>query len=165
MFILITANVPNFCDSPYVTSVLYADDTTGFIVADSLEESQGALKEYTKKLSEYSSATGLCLNETKTSHLCLCSGSTSGAIDFLGVRLDPKLNFRAHNERILADIKARIGSIRRLKAYIPQGKLLWQVAQALVVGRLLCAAWVTRPIDSLANQQEYISQNATSTQK
>ena len=75
--------------------------------------------------------------------------SKDNNLDFLGVEIDPKLNFGAHHTRILNDIKARIGIVRRLTAHIPRGALLWQVAHALVVGRLQCAAWITRPIHGL----------------
>ena len=58
----------------------------------------------------------------------------------LGVSFDSKLSFKPHLDSLIGDIRSRVGLIRRISANIPSGKLLRQVATAIVHGKLASAS-------------------------
>ena len=45
---------------------------------------------------------------------------------------------------MLADLRRRVGVVRRLATKMPNGKLLSEIAKSLVIGKLQTNAWVTR---------------------
>ena len=65
-------------------------------------------------------------------------------MDLLGVKLNKSAGFSAHHEGMLADLRRRVGVIRRLATKMPNGKLLTEIANSLVIGKLQTSAWVTR---------------------
>ena len=162
LFILVTADLPHYCDTAEVSSILYADDSNCLAIADSQATADKLINTFSTNLAGYSAAAGLCLNENKTQFLQLGGRDKGSSLDFLGVELDSKLSFEAHNTRVLNDIKARIGMIRRLSAYIPRGPILQQIAQAIVIGRLQCAAWITRSVHGLPGSHIRSSPSFTS---
>ena len=54
------------------------------------------------------------------------------------------MSFAAHNAEVLSDIQKRISVVRRLRTVLSRGRLLNEIARALVVGRLQTCAWITR---------------------
>ena len=64
--------------------------------------------------------------------------------DILGFKLDKNLRFSNHNLEVNSDLRHRLGLVRRLTAYIPRGRLLNIIANALIIGRLRVGAWITR---------------------
>ena len=71
--------------------------------------------------------------------------ASSETLNILGVTLDKSGGFSAHHSTVLSDLRRRLGVVRRLKCQISRGKLLNEIARSLVIGRLQCSAWVTRP--------------------
>ena len=99
-------------------------------------------------LENYSSLNGLCLNMGKTQTLKLGGPkeTTTPALRILGVEVDKSVTFSNHHTTMLADLRRRVGVVRRLATKLSRGRLLSEIAQALVVGKVQCNAWVTRRV-------------------
>ena len=54
--------------------------------------------------------------------------------------------FSNHHTSMLADLRGRLGAVRRLATAIGRGRLLREVAQSLVLGKVQCNAFVTRDV-------------------
>ena len=95
-----------------------------------------------ESLESYSQKNQLHINMSKTQCMLLGHSTTqsSDSLNILGVTIDSRLNFNAHHEALLNDLRRRLGVIRRLKCQMSRGKLLNEVAQSLFVGRLQCNA-------------------------
>ena len=50
-----------------------------------------------------------------------------------------------HNTLIHNDLRRRLGMVRNLACQMPRGKLLSEIGRSLIIGRLQCNAFVTRP--------------------
>ena len=124
----------------------YADDTCGFAEAKSWSETEAAIDEMSKQLELYSHETGLHLNVNKTQRLKLGHPDTvsTDTMTILGVTVDKQGCFKTHNTKVLSDLHKRLGMIRQLSVQLPRGRLLKEIGQALIVGRLQSSAFVTR---------------------
>ena len=151
LFILLTADLPHRMTSNNTTPSslalsLYADDTSCAASSKSWEATNATLDQAAADLEEYSVRNGLHLNIAKTQTLRLAHPDTptSTTLNILGVSMNKQMSFAPHHSAMLADIRRRIGVIRHLQTNLSRGKLLNEVALALVVGRLQGCAWVTR---------------------
>ena len=124
----------------------YADDTSAISASKTWEETEAALQAMTTGLEEYSYENSLHLNLSKTQQLKICHPDTSPSdtLNILGIVLDRTAGFGTHHSNVLADLRRRIGAVRRLRTRISRGSLLSEVAKSLIVGRVQCSAWVTR---------------------
>ncbi|QQP56886.1 Hypothetical protein FKW44_001707 [Caligus rogercresseyi] len=93
---------------------------------------------------EYSRDNALHLNVEKTQILHLKNPQTIGTLGLLGVEIDRNGAFGTHHANVLNELRRRTGAIRRLASVLPRGKLLNEIARALVIGKLNVCAWVTR---------------------
>ncbi|QQP49608.1 Hypothetical protein FKW44_010334 [Caligus rogercresseyi] len=93
---------------------------------------------------EYSRDNALHLNVEKTQILYLKNPQTIGPLGLLGVEIDRNGAFGTHHANVLNELRRRTGAIRRLASELPKGKLLNEIARALVIGKLNVCAWVTR---------------------
>ena len=151
LFILVTGDLPKSmtdCVGPgtYAAVSQYADDTSAISASKTWEESEAALQAMTTGLEEYSYENSLHLNLSKTQQLKICHPDTSSSdtLNILGIVLDRTAGFATHHNKVLADLRRRIGAVRRLRTRISRGSLLSEVAKSLIVGRVQCSAWVTR---------------------
>ena len=49
-----------------------------------------------------------------------------------------------NHESISSDLRKRVGAVRRLSSALPRGKLLREVGQSLVIGKVQSSCWITR---------------------
>ena len=102
-----------------------------------------------RRLQTYSVNSFLQLNDGKTQVMPIGRGCPSVFPDaprfvtLLGLRIDSLLRFSSEHKEVISLVKGRIGIIRRLQAHLPRGRLLCQIADALVVSRISYAAWLT----------------------
>ena len=68
----------------------------------------------------------------------------SDELNILGIVLDRNAGFETHHNNVLADLRRRIGVVRRLRTRLSRGKLLSEIGRSLIIGRVQCSAWVTR---------------------
>ena len=151
LFILLTGDLPKTVtsdlDPAAQTSVsLYADDTSSVTASETWEKVEIGMSEVAINLENYSCLNGLCLNKGKTQTLKLGSSkeNTTNTLKILGVEVDKTVGFSYHHTTMLADLRRRVGVVRRLATKLSRGKLLSEIAQSLVVGKVQCNAWVTR---------------------
>ena len=151
LFVLLTGDLPrtvikSVTPENKVSMSLYADDTSTLVATRAWEETDKIMQETATVIEEYSKDNGLCLNAGKTQVLKLSHRETppNYTLDLLGVKLNKSAGFSAHHEGMLADLKRRVGVIRRLATKMPNGKLLTEIANSLVIGKLQTSAWVTR---------------------
>ena len=126
----------------------YADDTCAYAAAKSWSETEAAIGELSGNLECYSHETGLHLNLGKTQKLMLGHPDTSSTdtMTILGVTIDKSGGFKNHNVKVLSDLRKRLGMIRQLSVQLPRGRLLREIGQSLIVGRLQSSAFVTRAV-------------------
>ena len=153
LFILLTGDLPRSVtrdvDPATQTTVsLYADDTSSVTASQTWEKVERGMSKVATNLETYSNLNGLCLNMGKTQTLKVggVKESTTTTLKILGVEVDKSVGFSNHHTTILADLRRRVGIVRRLATKLSRGKLLSEIAQSLVVGKLQCNAWVTRRV-------------------
>ena len=153
LFVLLTADLPQYVTDDVkgadVYPEQYADDVSSAIVADTWEAADNAAGAVSSSIADYAGANALHLNAGKTQTMRIGHQESSGSLDLLGVTVDRQGGFSHHHESMLADIKRRVGAVRRIAVSLPRGKLLNEIARALVVGKLQTCAWVTRPARGL----------------
>ena len=115
-----------------------------------VEEVKKALEFRAEKLVDFAASNYLVLNPDKTQH-AWSNGATTGikvagsiidpasSIELLGVEFGKGLNC-CHGGRLLRDVRRVAGVIRRLARHLPPGRLLRQLAQALLLGKANYAA-------------------------
>ena len=151
LFLLVTGDLPRTISSgvgPTVSAgvTLYADDTSGTIATRTWEDTEAAMMAMAEELEIYSRANELHLNLEKTQKLLIGqSSATHDTITILGVTIDKSAGFSTHHSEVLNDLRRRLGAVRRVACQIPRGKLLREIGNSLIVGRLQSSAWVTRP--------------------
>ena len=146
LFVLLTGDLPrtvvrSVTSENHVSMGLNADDTSALVATRSWEDTDGIMQETATVIEEYSKENGLCLNAGKTQFL---KTSPTDTLNLLGVELNKSAEFSAHHKSMLADLRRRVGAIRRLATRMSNGKLLSEIARSLVVGKLQTNAWVTR---------------------
>ena len=126
--------------------LLYADDTSTLVATKAWEDTDKIMQETATVIEEYSKENGLCLNAGKTQILKLSHKETSptDTLNLLGIKINKSVGFSAHHEGMLADLRRRVGVVRRLATKMSNGKLLSEIAKSLVIGKLQTSAWVTR---------------------
>ena len=151
LFILITGDLPKTllaCVDPgtNASASLYADDTSAVAASKTWEETEVALKAMTDELEKYSHRNSLHLNLAKTQELKIGHPDTkpSDELNILGIVLDRTASFETHHSNVLADLRRRIGVVRRLRTRLSRGRLLSEIGRSLIIGRVQGSAWVTR---------------------
>ena len=144
-FIIVTRNLPAL----FTDAVCYADDFTSWVVGKDREELQELVERQAANFVQAAADLGLKANPEKTKVMVIAPGRESSSVEFnvdgaivssdtyidiLGTRVNADLTL--DRERILTDIRRRVGIISRLSTYIPRGKPLTVVAKALVLGKL-----------------------------
>ena len=144
-FIIVTRNLPAL----FTDVISYADDFTSWVVGKDQEELQELVERQAANFIQAAADLGLKANPEKTKVMVIPPGRESSSMDFnvdgatvssdanidiLGVRVNADLTL--DQEQMLADIRRRVGIIKRLTNYIPRGKPLTVVAKALVLGKL-----------------------------
>jgi hypothetical protein len=138
-------------------AVFYADDSSIWIVADSVAEVVAGLEEKAKLFAAYVKGNGLVLNAGKT-QLLLSRGGAAGddmgdvsvdvdgtrvtpssKLTLLGVTFDRAFSLSPHSEMVAAAARQRAGTIARLSHHVPRGAYLRQLAMGLVNGKVLHA--------------------------
>ena len=126
---------------------LYADDTSCLVASRSWVTNGEAVEAAADCIARYSRRNGLHLNPSKTQTLKIAPDTpASYTLDLLGISLNKNLSFGAHHKKLLADLRRRIGVIRRLRTRLSRGPLLCEIANALVIGKVQSCAWITRRI-------------------
>ena len=150
MFIILTGDLPHKISenvNPKTASeaCLYADDTSAYISSRSWEENEMAQRAMTESLLDYSCTNELSLNTSKTQKLNIGGNASAEDINILGVSLDKDGGFATHHKNIHKDIRKRLGMVRNLACHMPRGKLLSEISKSLIIGRVQCNAFLTRP--------------------
>ena len=74
----------------------------------------------------------------------------------LGAMVDTNFGFTSSNKAMVDALRARLGAVRRVAAHIPRGRLLQEIAHALIWGKLQQCAWVTRSVRGLQSGQDSV---------
>jgi hypothetical protein len=110
----------------------------------------GRLQTLADWFTAYTKENGLALNAAKTQLLIAGNKSTAGleiiidgcdikpsdTLELLGVKFDRSLNTHPHVEKMAQDARHRAAYITRLAGHLPRGKLLQQLANGLLLGKL-----------------------------
>ena len=70
--------------------------------------------------------------------------------------MDTTFTFGDSNKAMVGALRSRLGAVRRVAAHLPRGKLLQEIAHALIWGKLQQCGWVTRSVRAL-NGQDSVS--------
>jgi hypothetical protein len=131
--------------------VFYADDSSVWIVGDTVAEVVAGLEEKASLFTAYVRGNGLVLNAGKTQFLITKGGadvsvnvggstvSASDRLTLLGVTFDRTLSMALHSNMVAAAARQRAGIVARLSHHVPRGTYLRQLATGLVNGKLLHA--------------------------
>ena len=151
LYIILTGDLPdamcsNIGPAAKALASCYADDSTGVSISKSWHETDKAMEKVASNLAEYSTSVGLYLNLSKTQTLRLnhTDTSKSSTVNVLGVQINKSGGFSIHHKSMIADLRSRLGAVRRLATAIGRGKLLREVGQSLVLGKVQTNAFVTR---------------------
>ena len=151
LFIILTSDLPGtMCSNidPGATAMAscYADDSSGVSISKCWEDTDKAMEKVASNLAQYSASVGLYLNVSKTQTMRINHKDTppSSTLNVLGVHINRSGGFSDHHKSMISDLKKRVGAIRRLATSIGRGKLLREVAQCLVLGKVQTNAFVTR---------------------
>ena len=77
----------------------------------------------------------------------------SKEVEILGMTLDKKANYTVDHKKTREELKRRNFNLRRLTTQLPRGKMLNQVANALVLGRAQVNSWITHSIQTTSRRQ------------
>ena len=151
LYIILTGDLPdvmcsNTGPAAKALASCYADDSTGVSMSKSWNETDKAMEKVASNLAEYSSSVGLYLNVSKTQTMMINHKDTptSSTLNVLGVQINRSGGFSHHHKSMIADLRSRLGAVRRLATAIGRGKLLREVGQSLVLGKVQTNAFVTR---------------------
>jgi hypothetical protein len=130
----------------------YADDTGVWVIGDNHAEVQIELQRLADELSAFTKMNGLALNGGKTQLLVGSSmkkelGSLSVIVDeadvkpsdtlkLLGVVFDQQFMPSPCPEKLAAAARFRASCVKRLAQHIPRGRLLCQLANGLLLGKV-----------------------------
>ncbi len=127
-------------------AIVYADDSTVIVTAPTWEEVDRATTRVESNMARYAAVNGLSLNETKTQRMFINRREDKGdrTLKILGIVLNKRMTFTDHESEVAAELRKRLGVVRRVAYTLPRGKLLNGIAKALIIGKAQTAAWVTR---------------------
>ena len=151
LYIILTSDLPeamcsNIGPAAKALASCYADDSTGVSMSKSWDETDKAMEKVASNLAEYSTSVGLYLNVSKTQTMRINHRDTptSSTLNVLGVQINRSGGFSNHHKSMMADLRSRLGAVRRLATAIGRGKLLREVGLSLVLGKVQTNAFVTR---------------------
>ena len=163
---LMDTPIPAYCDNNDTTTSKYADDVSPVASNRDMQTAVNSLSEYGNRLVDFAAAAGLVINPGKTQFLApswappMKIGDTlvppSSTMTVLGSTVDTTFGFTDSNKEMVGALRSRLGAVRRVAAHIPRGKLLQEIAHALIWGKLQQCAWVTRSVRGLKSVQESI---------
>ena len=153
LYIILTGDLPKIMTSnvdlaAQAAALLYADDTTGITQSKTWECTDKAMSEIAANLEGYAQENGLYLNKAKTQTLRINHKDTppTSTLNILGVQVNRSGGFSSHHTTMLSDLRGRLGAVRRLATAMGRGKLLSEIGQSLVIGKIQCNAFVTREL-------------------
>ena len=159
LFTILTSTLPSVVRADGVTPSMFADDISAKASGKTWPETSDKVENLSGKLKVFSPRSSLQLNDGKTQVLPLGRGvpeifpQASSSITLLGLVLDSSLGFSSHHKAVSADVKSRIGVIRRLQVHLPRGRLLNQIAEALVVSKVAYGSWLTVEVQLSSQNQ------------
>ena len=153
LYIILTGDLPeimtsNIDPAAQAEAGCYADDSTGVTMSKSWDSTDMAMGDIERNLAEYAACNGLYLNVAKTQTMRLHHKDTpsTSTLNVLGVLVNKSGGFSNHHTSMLADLRGRLGAVRRLATSIGRGRLLREIAQSLVLGKVQCNALITREV-------------------
>jgi hypothetical protein len=133
-------------------NVTYADDSTVWVVAGSLDELKAMLEDLASRFTAWAKGNGLAMNAAKTQlivssnagaagkNLVVCVDGkdieANGVFELLGVAFDRRFSTAPHDAVVAAATKQRASLISRLTHHLPRGNYLRQLALGLVCGKV-----------------------------
>ena len=129
LFIILIADME--CNMPGVM-IGYCDDSTNIIDGDGMEDLKKGCEDSIKKMGEYASMMGLCLNVGKTELMAFGRQSMgtlevngerieeASEIKFLGTWISKKRSMRTHVDKTVPKLNAKIGVLRRVLNVLPK---------------------------------------------
>ena len=166
IFVLVTAPIPSFCDNKNTATSKYADDVSPVSSNKNMQAAVNSLSEYGNNLITFAAAAGLVINPGKTQFLAPSWApqmqiggaliAPSPTMTVLGSVVDTNFGFTGTNRAMVGALRSRLGAVRRVAAHIPRGKLLQEIAHALIWGKLQQCAWVTRSIRGIQSAHDQV---------
>ena len=152
LFLVMVADLPNFVTSetPKAKMMCYADDSTLYLSAKSMESLKSNLELMSKKMIRYCHDNGLVINSAKTKLLLSSKDNfemfvgdsivrADTEISLLGIDYNTNFSTAPYLQKLATEAKSRASMIYRLSFGVPPN-LLRLFANGLVIGKILAAA-------------------------
>jgi hypothetical protein len=155
LFLIHVANLTEYLGTED-SSVVYADDSNAWCIANTWTEVKRGLEVISDRFACWAKGNGLVLNASKTQVL-VCAGAgkdlvvnvngkeirAAETLELLGVRFDRRFATMPHLLHLAKATTQRAAMITRLACHLPRGEYLRQLAQGLVFGKIGHALAVT----------------------
>ena len=121
LFIIYINDLPFNIIGTSIEKYLYADDLALCSNSTNAQELQNNLDTATDEVEAWCSANLLCLNRDKTQNINISFSRISplqnntDTVNFLGITIDSRLNWKAHIDKIASKVNKGIFAIRRLR--------------------------------------------------
>ncbi len=149
LFICYINDLP--CSANHSMTFLYADDTALLVKGKELEDIRCKMEADLKNVNTWFGSNRLAMNQSKTKSMLFCSSRSmyrdsqlnlkqpigNGTVvqteeyKYLGIWLDPQLNFKTHVNKTCAKVKSRTGLLWRMRNVISQS-LAMDLYQSLI---------------------------------
>ena len=152
LFLVMVADLPNYVTSetPKAKMMCYADDSTLYLSAKSMESLKSNLELMSKKMIQYCHDNGLVINSAKTKLLLSSKDNfemfvgdsivrADTEISLLGIDYNTNFSTAPYLQKLATEAKSRASMIYRLSFGVPPN-LLRLFANGLVIGKILAAA-------------------------
>ena len=146
------ADLPDYVTNgtPKAKMMCYADDSTLYLSAKSMESLKSNLELMSKKMIQYCHDNGLVINSAKTKLMLSTKDnfdmfvgdsivSADPEISLLGINYNTNFSTSPYLQNLATAAKSRAAMIYRLSFGVPQN-LLRLLANGLVIGKILAAA-------------------------
>ena len=118
---------------PKAQTILYMDDTVIFHSSSNINDVERVLQQDHKQLQIWAKENRLCIHPTKTEAVLLGTHqriSANSKLDlllgsnrvkrishckYLGISIDPNINFNEHVDRLYSKLSSRLGALRRMR--------------------------------------------------
>jgi hypothetical protein len=131
------------------TTVVYADDSTAWVIADTWAEVKSVLELISARFACWAKGNGLLMNSSKTQVLVSAGAGkdlsvvvdskeikAGESLELLGVKFDRRFTTAPHEEHLVKATKQRAALLSRLAHHLPRGAYLRQLAKGLVFGKI-----------------------------
>ena len=126
------------------TTLEFADDTSGIVIADSEEDLQEAINVMSEMFKHYFNSMGMCLNQSKGELIIFRSKKAekvltlpggqeeSKTVKLLGLWIDNDYRFETHTAKVCNKLRFKIANITRVRPYLSMERVK-MITESLVI--------------------------------